>query len=81
MSRRAELVGFGKEGTGEQPSASVEVSRSRGRRHGSGLGLRPSRYVGRHRGFGGASDFKPSRAERKAERRGAKQAHDFGFSA
>ena len=79
MARRARLVGFGMEDVEERFPASVEVAEGRGRRHGSGLGLRPSRYVGRHRGFEETNDFKPSRAERRAERRRVRKAQDFGF--
>ena len=79
MSRRADPFGFGTDDTGQRyPS---EVAQSRGRRHGSGLGLRPSRYVGKHRGFEEADDFKPSRAERRAERKRVRKGHDFGFGA
>lgn len=79
MSRRARLVGFGMEEVAERFPASVEVAQERGRRHGHGLGLRPSRYVGKHRGFEESNGHKPPRVDRRAERRRVKKAHDFGF--
>ena len=78
MARRARLTGFGMEEVAERFPASVEIAR--GRRHGQGLGLRPSRYVGKHRGFEETNGHAPSRAERRAERRRVRKAHDFGFS-
>jgi hypothetical protein len=77
MARRARLVGFGTEEVAERFPASVEDAR--GRRHGHGLGLRPSRYVGKHRGLEETNGFAPSRAERRSERRRGRKADDFGF--
>lgn len=85
MARRARLVGFETEKAAAP--ASVEVGQRQGRRHGHGLGLRPSRYVGRHRvveetnGHGPDRAERPARAERsaRAERRKARKANDYGF--
>ena len=77
MTRRARRSGFGMEEVAERFPASVEISRSR--RHGRGLGLRPSTYVGKHRGFEEPDGPPPSRSERRAERRGVKKGNDFGF--
>jgi hypothetical protein len=77
MGRRARLVGF----ETEAAPAHVAVVERRGRRHGRGLGLRPSRYVGRHRVVEETNGHRPDRAERpeRAEARKAKKANDFGF--
>lgn len=81
MARRARLVGFGTEEVAARFPASVEAGERRGRRHGHGLGLRPSRYVGRHRVVEEMNGHRPDRAEHpdRAERRKAKKANDFGF--
>ena len=87
MARRARFVGFGTEDGGAKIPATVEPGERRGRRHGHGLGLRPSRYVGRHRVVeetNGHRPDRPDRAERserpdRAEARKAKKANDFGF--
>lgn len=77
MSRRARLAGFGMEEIAERFPASVEAGDRRGRRHGHGLGLRPSRYVGRHRALEETDGHAP--AERRAERRKVGKGNDFGF--
>jgi hypothetical protein len=81
MARRARLVGFETEDGAARIQATVEAGERRGRRHGHGLGLRPSRYVGRHRVEEETNGHRPDRAERpaRAERRKAKKANDFGF--
>ena len=84
MSRRGRLVGFGTEEVAERFPASLEAGERGGRRHGHGLGLRPSRYVGRHRGIEEETIYhKPSRAERRRSRKerdlGFRKAKDFGF--
>jgi hypothetical protein len=84
MSRRARLVGLETEDGAAKIPATVEAGERRGRRHGRGLGLRPSRYVGRHRVVEETNGHRPGRAERperpvRAERRKAKKANDFGF--
>lgn len=82
MARRARLVGFGMEEVAERFPASVEAGARR--RHGHGLGLRPSRYIGKHRGLEEeANHHKPSRAERRRSRKekdlGFRKGNDFGF--
>jgi hypothetical protein len=79
MVRGARFVGFSTEEMAAP--ASVEVGQRKGRRHGHGLGLRPSRYVGRHRVAEETNVQGPDRAEgpHRAERRKAKKANDFGF--
>jgi hypothetical protein len=77
MTKHAKFFGFGVEEVAERFPASVEAAQLRGRGH--GLGLRPSRYVGKHRGLEATNAHKPSRAERGAERRRIKKANDFGF--
>jgi hypothetical protein len=81
MSRRARLAGFGMEEVAERFPGSVEAGDGHGRRHGHGLGLRPSRYVGKHRVLEESNGHKPDRAERRSERRKVKKANDFGFGA
>lgn len=81
MSRRARLAGFGMEEVAERFPGSVEAGDGRGRRHGHGLGLRPSRYVGKHRVLEETNGHKPDRAERRSERRKVKKANGFGFGA
>ena len=80
MARRARFVGFEREKTTAGSPATVEVSQPKGRRHGHGLGLRPSRYVGRHR-VEESNSHGPDITERpdRAERRKAKKANDYGF--
>lgn len=84
MARRARLVGFGTDEVAARFPAIVEAGERRGRRHGHGLGLRPSRYVGRHRVVEETNGHRPDRADRherpdRSERRKAKKANDFGF--
>jgi hypothetical protein len=77
MARRTRFVGFD---TGEVATpASVDVGQRRGRRHGHGLGLRPSRYVGKHRVLEESNGHKPARAERRTDRRKVRKTNDFGF--
>jgi hypothetical protein len=78
MARRTRFVGFGTEDGGAKIPATVEPGERRGRRHGHGLGLRPSRYVGRHRLVEESNGHRPDRAERRAERKASKT-NDFGF--
>jgi hypothetical protein len=73
MFRRTGLAGFGTEEAA--PPAHVEAGERRGRRHGHGLGLRPSRYVGRHRLVEETNGHRPERAERRK----VKKARDYGF--
>jgi hypothetical protein len=79
MSRRARLSGFGMEEVAERFPGSIEAADRRGRRHGHGLGLRPNRYVGRHRFLQETNGHKPDRAERRTERRKVGKGNDFGF--
>jgi hypothetical protein len=84
MGRRARHVEFDSEHEAAKVPAAVEAGERRGRRHGRGLGLRPSRYVGRHRVVEETNGHRPDRAElperpARAEARKAKKANDFGF--
>ena len=76
MARRARLSGFDMEEVAERFPESYELAKGRGGRHGEGLGLRPTRYVGKHRFL---ERLKPNRAERRGERRRPRKANDFGF--
>ncbi len=75
MSRRAKTFGFGREEIGARFPAYASNGH-RGGRHAAGLGLRISRYVGKHRGLEQA-DGHPAVSLEKPRR--SRKVKDYGF--
>ena len=73
MARRVKSFGFGREEiAGRFPASNGH----RGGKHATGLGLRLSRYVGRHRGLEQANGHAPVSVEKP---RRARKVKDYGF--
>ncbi|MGH2764826.1 MAG: hypothetical protein ACRDKA_02770 [Actinomycetota bacterium] len=78
MGRRARQMGFEAEEVAARFPDGLEAAGRRGGRHGHGLGLRPSRYVGKHRVLEETGGHAPVSVEKP---RRAKKVKDYGFGA